>query len=153
MNAQLAALIEDETDRLANAANFVGLLYAGIPDINWLGIYVLRGPDLVLGPYQGQPACVRIPVGSGVCGSAAEKQETLRVGNVHEFAGHIACDPQSVSEIVVPLLLHGHLVGVLDIDSPVTARFGETDQGGVEMLCDTFLRRLEKTARGAGEFI
>jgi GAF domain-containing protein len=92
-------------------------------------------------------------VGSGVCGSAAEKQETLRVENVGEFAGHIACDPLSVSEIVVPLVLHGRLLGVLDIDSPVAARFGETDQTGVEMLCDTFLRRLEKTALGAGEFI
>ena len=128
-------------------------MYAGIPDINWLGIYVLRPPDLVLGPYQGQPACVRMPLGRGVCGTAAEEQETLRVDNVHEFAGHIVCDPLSVSEIVVPLVLHGRLVGVLDIDSPVAARFGETDQRGVESLCNTFLRHLEKDARGAADFI
>ena len=124
-----------------------------MPDINWLGIYVLRAPDLVLGPYQGQPACVRIPLGRGVCGTAAEKQETLRVENVHEFAGHIVCDPVSVAEIVVPLQLHGQLVGVLDIDSPVPSRFDENDQRGLELLCKTFLRHLEKHARGAENFI
>jgi len=146
-------MIAGETDRLANSANFVGLLYAGIPDINWLGIYVLRSGELVLGPYQGQPACVRIPIGSGVCGTAAKNQETMRVENVHEFSGHIACDPLSVSEIVVPLLLHGRLIGVLDIDSPTPARFNETDQSGVEMLCDTFLRQLKNDPRAAADFI
>ena len=129
------------------------MLYAEIPDINWLGIYVLRSGELVLGPYQGQPACVRIPLGRGVCGTAAARQETLRVGNVHNFSGHIACDPVSVAEIVVPLLLHGRMVGVLDIDSPTPARFGAADQSGVEMLCATFLGQLENGARGATDFI
>lgn len=153
LNEQLAALIADEPDALANSANFVGLLYAGIPDINWLGMYVFRAPDLVLGPYQGNPACVRIRLGSGVCGTAAEKQKTVRVANVHDFDGHIACDPASVSEIVVPLLMHGRLVGVLDIDSPLASRFDETDQRGIEMLCSTLLRHLEQKVRGADDFI
>ncbi|MCH8072027.1 MAG: GAF domain-containing protein [Proteobacteria bacterium] len=142
LNDQLAALLAGEKDALANSANFVGLLYAGIPNVNWLGIYVLRGKELVLGPFQGLPACVRIPVGQGVCGTAAEKRETLRVGDVHEFAGHIVCDPESRSEVVVPLLIHGELIGVLDIDSPQPSRFSEVDQSGVELLCDTFLQSL-----------
>ncbi len=150
LNDQLAALLAGEKDALANSANFVGLLYAGIPNVNWLGIYVLRGKELVLGPFQGLPACVRIPVGQGVCGTAAEKRETLRVGDVHEFAGHIVCDPESRSEIVVPLLIHGELIGVLDIDSPQPSRFSEVDQSGVELLCDTFLQSL---LLGPGEFI
>lgn len=150
LNDQLAALLAGEKDALANSANFVGLLYAGIPDINWLGIYVLRGKELVLGPFQGLPACVRIPVGQGVCGTAAEKRETLRVGDVHEFAGHIVCDPESRSEVVVPLLIHGELIGVLDIDSPQPSRFSEVDQSGVELLCETYL---ESLLLKPGEFI
>lgn len=153
LNSQLAALIADETDVLANSANFVGLLYSGIPDINWVGIYVLRDKELVLGPFQGLPACVRIPIGQGVCGTAAEKTKTLRVDDVHEFAGHIVCDPESRSEVVVPLSLHGKLVGVLDIDSPRPSRFSEADQRGVELLCETFLRRLEKECQSPGDFI
>ena len=150
LNNQLAALIADEKDALANSANFVGLLYAGLPDINWLGIYVLRDDELVLGPFQGLPACVRIPLGQGVCGTAALKMDTLRVDDVHEFAGHIVCDPESRSEVVVPLLLHGELVGVLDIDSPKLSRFSATDQLGVELLCKTFVQNLQK---GSGKFI
>jgi GAF domain-containing protein len=150
MNNQLAALIAGEKDALANSASFVGLLYAGIPDINWLGLYVLRDKELVLGPFQGLPACVRIPLGQGVCGTAAEQRETLRVDDVHEFAGHIVCDPESRSEVVVPLSMHGELVGVLDIDSPKPSRFSAADQSGVELLCKTFVQSLQE---GSGEFI
>ena len=150
LNDQLAALLAGEKDALANSANFVGLLYAGIPDINWLGIYVLRGKELVLGPFQGLPACVRIPIGQGACGTAAEKRETLRIDDVNEFAGHIVCDPESRSEIVVPLSIHGELIGVLDIDSPQPSRFSEADQSGVELLCETFL---ESLLLDPGEFI
>lgn len=153
LNKQLAALIADEKDALANAANFVGLLYTGISDINWLGIYVLRNGELVLGPFQGRPACVRIPLGQGACGTAAERMQTLRVDNVHEFAGHIVCDPASKSEVVVPLSMHGKLVGVLDIDSPQVSRFSEEDQLGVELLCNTFVHKLEGDLQNSGEFI
>ena len=146
LNRQLAELIAGENDALAVSANFVGLLFGEIPDVNWLGIYVLRGDELVLGPFQGKPACVRIPVGQGVCGTAAASMQTQRVDDVHAFDGHIVCDPDSRSEIVVPLSVNGKLVGVLDIDSPKHARFSEADQAGVELLCDTFVRNL-------GEFI
>lgn len=150
LNSQLAALLADEPDALANSANFVALLYAGIPDINWLGIYVLRDQELVLGPFQGLAACVRIPLGQGACGTAAQRNETLRVDNVNDFAGHIVCDPASKSEIVVPLSIHGKLIGVLDIDSPKPSRFGVSDQLGVELLCKTFVQNLQK---GPGNFI
>ena len=153
LNSQLAALLADETDALANSANFVGLLYREISDINWLGIYVLRDNQLVLGPFQGSPACVRIPLGQGVCGTAAENGETVRVDDVHAFAGHIVCDPESRSEVVVPLSIHGKLIGVLDIDSPRTARFNDTDQTGVELLCRTFVRKLEKDLQDPADFI
>ncbi len=150
LDAQLKALIEDEPDALANAANFVALLYNAIDDINWLGIYVLRGDELVLGPFQGQTACVHIPLGSGVCGTAAATLETQRVKDVHEFPGHIVCDAASRSEIVVPLTFGDELVGVLDIDSSSLDRFSEADQIGVEMLCRTYC---ELAGRGDGEFI
>jgi GAF domain-containing protein len=153
LELQLDALIADEDDALANAANFVGLLYHGLPDINWLGIYALRGNDLVLGPFQGRPACVRIPLGQGVCGAAAQAMQTLRVADVHEFAGHIACDPASRSEIVVPLMLSGELAGVLDIDSPSPDRFTEVDQSGVESLCLAFVEALERKGARASAFI
>jgi GAF domain-containing protein len=144
LDRQLVALIADEADPLANTANFVGLLNDAIPAINWLGIYVLRGDELVLGPFQGKPACVRLPVGQGVCGTAASTLQTLRVADVNEFPGHIACDPASNAEIVVPLMLEGKLAGVLDIDSPHRARFTERDQQGLEMLCRTFTGELSK---------
>ena len=153
LNKQLAALLAGETDALANSANFVGLLYAGLPDINWLGIYVLRGNEIVLGLFQGQPACVRIPLSHGVCGTAAEKAATQRVDDVRSFAGHIACDPVSASEIVVPLLMRGRLVGVLDIDSPTLSRFGSEDQRGVEALCKNFLLHLENGSSDSAIFI
>ena len=136
---QLTALTGNEKDTLANSANFVGLLYAEMPNINWLGIYVLRDDELVLGPFQGLPACVRIPLGQGVCGTAASQRQTLRVANVHEFSGHIACDPASRSELVVPLIAAGQLIGVLDIDSADNDRFSEEDQRGVESLCTQFV--------------
>ena len=149
LDVQLKALIEGEPDALANAANFVALLYNALDDVNWLGIYVKRGEELVLGPFQGQTACVHIPLGSGVCGTAAATLETQRVRDVHEFPGHIVCDAASRSEIVVPLLFDGRLVGVLDIDSPSLDRFSEADQEGVELLCRTYC---EIASRG-GSFI
>lgn len=153
LNEQLAALIESEGDALANSANFVGLLFSAMPDVNWLGIYVLRDGQLVLGPFQGKPACVRIPLGQGVCGTAASSMTILRVDDVHRFEGHIVCDPDSRSEMVVPLSIHGKLAGVLDIDSPTASRFAPADQEGVAMLCSTFVRRLEEIVPKPGEFI
>jgi GAF domain-containing protein len=138
LGSQLVALLGDEPDTLANSANFVALLYNALDDVNWLGIYVLRNEELVLGPFQGQPACVRIAVGTGVCGTAAQTLETQRVPDVHAFPGHIACDPVSRSELVVPLVVDDTLIGVLDIDSPSTDRFSEADQAGVEKLCAEF---------------
>jgi len=138
LDSQLRALLADETDALASASNFVALLYNAMDDINWLGIYVLRGDELVLGPFQGKPACVHIAVGSGVCGTAAATLETQRVADVHQFEGHIACDVDSRSEVVVPLVSNGELIGVLDIDSPTPDRFTETDQLGIEKLCASF---------------
>ncbi len=138
LTAQTQALLADEADALANAANFVGLLYNAIADINWLGIYVLRDEELVLGPFQGQPACVHITIGDGVCGTAAATRKTQRIADVHAFPGHIACDVESRSEIVVPLLINDALVGVLDIDSPLLDRFSDDDQQGIESLCRTY---------------
>jgi GAF domain-containing protein len=140
LQSQLRALTGGESDPLANAANFVALLYNALEDVNWLGLYVLRGDELVLGPFQGLPACVRIAVGSGVCGAAAQTQRTLRVPDVHEFPGHIACDAASRSELVVPLVCDGTLLGVLDIDSPSLERFSEADQEGIESLCEAYSR-------------
>lgn len=148
LDAQLLALTSGEPDLLANSVNFVALLYQALPNINWLGIYILRGKELVLGPFQGKPACVRIPLGRGVCGVAAQQMQTLRIDNVHEFSGHIACDAAANAELVVPLTRNGKLLGVLDIDSPDYARFSERDQQGVEKLCHSF----EKFVTGT-EFI
>lgn len=138
LKSQLSALLADETDALANTANFVALLNTALDDINWVGIYVLRGNELVLGPFQGLAACVRIPVGKGVCGTAADTLETQRVADVHAFPGHIACDAASRSELVVPLIVNDALVGVLDIDSPSLDRFSEADQVGIEETCRVF---------------
>jgi L-methionine (R)-S-oxide reductase len=138
LQSQAEALLRDEPDPLANAANFVALLYNALDDVNWLGIYVLRGDELVLGPFQGQPACVHIATGSGVCGTAAATLETQRVPDVHAFPGHIVCDAASRSEIVVPLVIDGSLAGVLDIDSPSLDRFSADDQAGVERLCKIY---------------
>jgi L-methionine (R)-S-oxide reductase len=145
LKSQLLALLESESDSLANAANFVALTYNAMDDINWLGIYVLRGDELVLGPFQGQPACVRIPLGRGVCGAAAATLTTQRVYDVHEFPGHIACDAASRSELVVPLLVNGELVGVFDIDSPSIDRFSADDQAGIELLCAAYCELQSKS--------
>jgi GAF domain-containing protein len=134
LEAQARALLEGEEDFIANAANFSALLFYALPDLNWAGFYLLKGGELVLGPFQGKPACVRIRLGSGVCGTAAEARRTLVVKNVHEFPGHIACDTASNSEIVVPLLRGEELLGVLDLDSPVLGRFDEEDAEGLEKL-------------------
>jgi len=142
LNSQYLALVDSETDALANASNFVGLLFNAIENINWLGIYVLRGDELVLGPFQGKPACVRIALGNGVCGTAAAMMSTQRIADVHEFPEHIVCDADSRSEIVVPLLVDEELVGVLDIDSPALDRFSASDQDGIELLCRTFCESL-----------
>jgi GAF domain-containing protein len=136
---QLAALLAGESDRIANAANMAALVYHGLPDLNWAGFYFYRSGELVLGPFQGKPACLRIPIGRGVCGTAARRAETVRVADVHDFPGHIACDPASRSELVVPLIQGEEVLGVLDLDSPLLARFDEADQAGCERLVALFL--------------
>lgn len=138
--AQLRALVEGEEDFIANAANFSSLLFHTLPGLNWAGLYLLKGSELVLGPFQGRPACVRIALGSGVCGTAAAERRTVLVPNVHEFPGHIACDSASNSEVVVPLVKGGELLGVLDLDSPSFGRFDEEDARGLEELVRIFLR-------------
>lgn len=138
--AQLESLLADERDFIANAAQFSAFLYTQLDDLNWAGFYLNRNEELVLGPFQGQIACVRIPFGKGVCGAAAQSRETQRVVDVHEFPGHIACDSASNSELVVPLVKDGQLIGVLDLDSPSVGRFSEEDQAGVERLAAIFLK-------------
>jgi putative methionine-R-sulfoxide reductase with GAF domain/alkylhydroperoxidase family enzyme len=132
--AQLSALIEGESDLVANAANMAALIWHGLPDLNWAGFYFRRGGELVLGPFQGKPACVRIAIGQGVCGAAAARRASVLVPDVHEFPGHIACDEASRSELVVPLLAGNAVLGVLDLDSPSRARFDEADRQGCEAL-------------------
>ena len=132
--SQLSALLAGERDLVANAANFSSLLFHSVPDLNWVGFYFAKDGELVLGPFQGKPACVRIKIGQGVCGSGAAKCETVIVPNVHEFPGHIACDSASNSEIVVPLLKGSKLIGVLDLDSPKLSRFDQDDAIGLEQL-------------------
>ena len=140
---QARGLFEGERDPIANAANLAALIYGGLDDLNWAGFYLLKGEALVLGPFQGAPACVRIPVGDGVCGTAARERETLIVPDVEKFTGHIACDVASRSEIVVPLLRNGTLLGVLDIDSPKLNRFDEEDRDGFEALAKLWLEASE----------
>lgn len=139
----LAAVFAGERDLIANSANMAALLFQSLPDVNWAGFYFLRGEDLVLGPFQGRVACVRIPLGRGVCGTAAERLETILVPDVHLFPGHIACDAASRSEIVVPLIRNGALLGVLDIDSPVTNRFTAADQALCETAAGLLMRSLD----------
>lgn len=137
--AQVQALFADERDFIANAAQFSAFLYQQVEELNWAGFYINRNEELVLGPFQGQVACVRIPFGRGVCGAAAATRQTQRVEDVHAFAGHIACDSASSSELVIPLVKAGRLIGVLDLDSPKLARFSEADQAGLEQLVAIFL--------------
>lgn len=137
--AQLRSLLEGECDFIANAANFASLLFHSLPDLNWAGLYLYKDGELVLGPFQGKPACVRIAIGKGVCGTAAERRETVLVDNVHEFPGHIACDSASNSEIVVSLVKDDRLLGVLDLDSPSFSRFNEEDAAGLNELAAIFV--------------
>ena len=139
---QARALVHGETDRIANAANLAALLFHSLPDLNWAGFYFFDGRELVVGPFQGQPACVRIPLDKGVCGAAASSRQTQRVADVDAFPGHIACDSASRSEVVVPLVHGDSLVGVFDIDSPRTSRFDEEDQRGMEALARVYLESL-----------
>jgi len=136
----LAGLVHGESDFVANAANTSALIFDALPDINWAGFYLLKGGQLVVGPFQGKPACVRIALGKGVCGTAAVERRTLVVPDVEAFPGHIACDAASRSEIVIPLIAGGQLLGVLDIDSPKLARFDEEDARGLERLVEIFLQ-------------
>jgi L-methionine (R)-S-oxide reductase len=138
----LQALLAGEQDLIANAANTAALLFGSLPDLNWAGFYLYKSGELVLGPFQGKPACVRIGIGKGVCGTAAARRETLLVEDVHQFPGHIACDSASNSEIVVPLVRGGELLGVLDLDSPKLRRFGAADQRGLEALARIYIESL-----------
>ncbi|MGI9273755.1 MAG: GAF domain-containing protein [Endozoicomonas sp.] len=137
------ALTEGENDVLANLANIASLLFTAMGEVNWAGFYIVRGEQLVLGPFMGKPACVRIPLGRGVCGTAAADRSTQLVKDVHTFPGHIACDADSRSEIVVPFVVDGHTVAVLDIDSPVESRFDEQDQKGLEALVQMLIERID----------
>jgi GAF domain-containing protein len=134
INTQVQALISDESDMIANMANIAAVLFNNLEQINWAGFYLFKQEQLVLGPFQGQPACVRIPMGRGVCGTSAATRQTVIVEDVHEFAGHIACDVASNSEIVIPIVFNQQLIGILDVDSPVTARFDDDDRQGLESL-------------------
>ncbi|MBP3292586.1 MAG: GAF domain-containing protein [Clostridia bacterium] len=140
LHAQLAALTDGVPHPIANLANASALLYQTLDNLNWAGFYLMENGQLVLGPFQGKTACIEIPVGRGVCGTAVARGETILVKNVHEFPGHIACDSASNSEIVVPIRKNGEIIGVLDIDSPLLGRFTEDDQAGLE----EFVRILEK---------
>src|SRR5690349_24208687 len=132
LSLQLGALFAGEQNLLANTANMAALIYHGLPELNWAGFYFAIDGELVLGPFQGRPACVRIAWGSGVCGAAAARRETIVVADVHAFPGHIACDPASAAELVVPLVDRGEVIGVLDLDSPLKGRFDEEDRAGCE---------------------
>lgn len=143
---ELDALLAGESDVLANAANAAAAIYHALPDLNWAGFYFLRGEQLVLGPFQGRPACVRIPLGKGVCGTAAAQHRTLLVPDVEAFPGHIACDAASRSELVVPLLSGDTMLGVLDLDSPIVGRFDAQDQAGCEALAAIIARHLRGPA-------
>jgi L-methionine (R)-S-oxide reductase len=137
---QVTALLGDERDPVANAANVSAYLFMSLPSVNWAGFYFLGDGELIVGPFQGKPACVRIEVGKGVCGKAAARRESVLVEDVHEFPGHIACDVDSRSELVVPLIKDGVLLGVLDLDSPEVARFDEDDRAGLEAIAAIYCR-------------
>ena len=143
LGRELAALLAGERDLVANAANTAALIFEALPEVNWVGFYFLKAGQLVVGPFQGKPACVRIALGAGVCGAAAAQRRTLVVPDVNAFPGHIACDAASRAEIVVPLVQRGELLGVLDIDSPRPARFDAADARGIEALAEVFLSSAE----------
>ena len=140
---QARGLLSVHRDRIANAANLAALLFLEMKDVNWVGFYFRQGEELVLGPFQGKPACVVIPMGRGVCGTAAATRQVQRVAQVHEFDGHIACDTNSVSEMVIPLLRHGEIIGVLDIDSPLPDRFQPEDQAVLEAVARIYLDSID----------
>ena len=140
--AALEGLVAGEPDAIANMANAAALIFASVPDLNWAGFYRNIGGELVLGPFQGRAACIRIPFGKGVCGAAAASLEVQRVDDVHAFPGHIACDAASVSELVVPIVRDGHLIAVLDLDSPKLARFDEEDEAGFVGIASLLLKAL-----------
>ncbi|QQP95539.1 GAF domain-containing protein [Lysobacter enzymogenes] len=139
---QARGLLDGERDRVANAANLSALVNQALPQLNWVGFYFFDGTELVVGPFQGLPACVRIPLDKGVCGAAASSRQTQRVADVHEFPGHIACDAASRSEVVVPLTRGAELIGVFDLDSPVPDRFDADDQAGLEALAQVYVESL-----------
>jgi L-methionine (R)-S-oxide reductase len=139
---QIDGLLRGESDFTANLANAAAAIYHALPSLNWAGFYLTRGSELVLGPFQGRPACVRIPMGKGVCGAAAEQRRSVLVPDVHAFPGHIACDSASQSELVVPLIRGDTLIGVLDLDSPLLARFDAHDQAGCEAVATIIVRHL-----------
>lgn len=141
---QLEGLLHGERDAIANAANLSALLYEAMPRLNWAGFYLMRGGELVLGPFQGKPACVRIPVGRGVCGTAVARRESVLVEDVHAFPGHIACDAASRSELVVPLIRDGEVIGVIDLDSPEPSRFDTDDQAGIEAIARLYLEASDR---------
>ncbi|OZC52822.1 diguanylate cyclase [Rhodococcus sp. RS1C4] len=142
LTQQARALVDGESDRIANAANLSALVFNSVPDVNWVGFYLFDGTELVVGPFQGLPACVRIALGKGVCGTAASSRQTQRVEDVHAFPGHIACDGATRSELVVPLYDGDTLVGVFDLDSPLLARFDADDQAGLEQIAAVFVGSL-----------
>jgi L-methionine (R)-S-oxide reductase len=145
MAAQVRSLTDEETDPVANMANCAALIFNSVPRLNWAGFYLLKGGELVLGPFQGQPACVRIAFGRGVCGTAAESHSIIRVDDVTKFPGHIACDGASRSEIVLPLLTKdSHLIGVLDLDSPDLARFDAEDEAGLSTIAEIMAAKLSR---------
>ena len=140
LQRQLKSLLEGETHWLANLANTSALLFSELEDLNWVGFYLVEGPELVLGPFQGKTACVRIPLGKGVCGTAAKRREAIVVPNVHDFPGHIACDAASQSEVVLPLITPGDVLeGVLDMDSPLLARFDDDDARELKVIVDILM--------------
>jgi len=143
---QAQALMSGESNHIANAANLSALVMSSLPDLNWVGFYFFDGKELVLGPFQGKPACLRISLDRGVCGAAASSRQTQLVPDVHAFPGHIACDAASRAEIVVPLIHAGQLLGVWDVDSPVAGRFDQEDQRGMQALCHLFLQTLTASA-------
>jgi len=138
LQKQVEAIIGNEVDMIANMANISALLFDNLADVNWVGFYRLVSSELVLGPFQGKVACIRIPVGKGVCGTAVSKTKTMRIANVHDFSGHIACDANSNSEIVIPVTVNNEIIAILDIDSPSYDRFDEIDQKGLESIINAF---------------
>jgi len=141
--SQLRSLLSGQRDRIANAANLAALLFHELDDVNWVGFYFLQDDQLMVGPFQGRPACVSIPMGRGVCGTAAATQQVQRVHDVHEFDGHIACDVNSRSEIVIPLIRNGNVLGVLDVDSPSPGRFDEDDQALLSEIARIYLESID----------